>query len=150
MVPPLFHWCYVGVLLVSWSVPLVFRVTFSCSAKVLGCSGVPCSVVSCSGVPGFIVCQFGWDCWQINFFIIIIFFIFILFFFFSCSKSIILSEAATSSLKKNDVIFAAMCFYLLQPKNVSKIYSGCSRRLKLHYIWLYSCNPLRKFQNFAK
>ena len=33
-----FYWCYVGIPLVLWSVLLVFRVIFSCSATVLGCS----------------------------------------------------------------------------------------------------------------
>ena len=36
-----FHWCYVGITLVCCSVPLVFRVMFSCSATVPGCSAVP-------------------------------------------------------------------------------------------------------------
>ena len=36
-----FHWCYVGIPLVFWIVSLVFRVMFSCSATVPGCSAVP-------------------------------------------------------------------------------------------------------------
>ena len=36
-----FHSCYVGIPLVFCGVPLVFRVMFSCSATVSGCSAVP-------------------------------------------------------------------------------------------------------------
>ena len=36
-----FHLCYVGIPLIFWDVPLVFRVMFSCSATVPGCSAVP-------------------------------------------------------------------------------------------------------------
>ena len=36
-----FLWCYVGIPLVFWGVPLVFRVMFSCSATVPECSAVP-------------------------------------------------------------------------------------------------------------
>ena len=46
-----FHWCYVGIPLVFWGVPLVFRVMFSCSATAPGCSGVGVVV----RVPAFLV-----------------------------------------------------------------------------------------------
>ena len=49
----MFHWCYVGIPLIFWSVLLMFRVMllFRHYSGVFCCSaGVPCS-----GVPGFIV-----------------------------------------------------------------------------------------------
>ena len=132
-VPLVLRWCSVGFL--------------ECSAGVSGnvqlfrwSAGVSCSLVSCSGVLGFIVCQFGCDCWQIIIIIIVIIIIIIFFFFFFFFFLVWLVPNQLSppklqlQVKKNDVIFAAMCFYLLQAKNVSKIHSGCSTRLKLHFI----------------
>ena len=127
-VPLVLRWCSVGFL--------------ECSAGVSGnvqlfrwSAGVSCSLVSCSGVLGFIVCQFGWDCWQIIIIIIFFFFFFNLFIYLVWLVPNQLSPPKLQlQVKKNDVIFAAMCFYLLQPKNVSKIHSGCSTRLKLHFI----------------
>ena len=137
-VPLVLRWCSVGFL--------------ECSAGVSGnvqlfrwSAGVWCSLVSCSGVLGFIVCQFGCDCWQIIIFFFFIFFFFFFlfflffffFFFFFFLVWLVPNQLSPPKLqlqvKKNDVIFAAMCFYLLQAKNVSKIHSGCSTRLKLHF-----------------
>ena len=124
-VPLVLRWCSVGFL--------------ECSAGVSGnvqlfrwSAGVSCSLVSCSGVLGFIVCQFGCDCWQIIIIIIIFFFFF--FFLVWLVPNQLSPPKLQLQVKKNDVIFAAMCFYLLQAKNVSKIHSGCSTRLKLHFI----------------
>ena len=41
VVSGVFHWCYVGILLVFWGIQLVFRLMFSCSATASECSIVP-------------------------------------------------------------------------------------------------------------
>ena len=123
-VPLVLRWCSVGFL--------------ECSAGVSGnvqlfrwSAGVSCSLVSCSGVLGFIGMGLLTDYYYFFFF----FFFFNLFIYLVWLVPNQLSPPKLQlQVKKNDVIFAAMCFYLLQPKNVSKIHSGCSTRLKLHFI----------------
>ena len=60
VVPGVFHWCYLGIPLVLWSVPLVFWVMFSCSATVPECSAVPSVFwVPFFRVPAFLVSRYA-------------------------------------------------------------------------------------------